>query len=141
MRLLRWFVVGLSLVALARPAAARQEAADLKREIDAQRAAVIDLERLDERHAVTDETTLLRAWLDEAGAQFGKEDFDKVREVLDRCIAQAEQIRQRIAATRLTQHAVERENALKRLRDKIDQTRVSLQQATINKKALELNAK
>ncbi len=121
--------------------ASKREAVDLKREIDTQRAAATDLDRLDDQHVVTDEATLLRSWLDEAGGQLGKEELDKTREVLARCIAQAELIRQKIAAGKATQKANEREAALRATRDKIDRAKRDLQQATIDKKALEMNTK
>jgi hypothetical protein len=120
---------------------ARRDAEDLRRDIDSQRAAVVDFERLDTDRAVPDEITLLRTWLDEAQAQFAKEQYDRVREVLDRCIAQAELIRQKINAAKLTGQARERDTALKKLKEKIDRTKQQLQQATVTKKALEMNAK
>jgi hypothetical protein len=127
---------------LAPPAwAGARELADLKREIDTQRAAATDLERLDELRAITDEATLLRSWLDEASSQLAKEETDKTREVLARCIAQAELIRQKVAASKGTHHANQREAALKASRDKVERTRRDLQQATIDKKALEMNTK
>lgn len=116
-------------------------AGDLRREIDTQRAAASDLERLDEQHAVTDEATLLRSWLDEASAQLAKEETDKTREVLARCIAQAELIRQRIAAAKATRGANEKEAAAKASREKVERTKRELQQATIDKRALEMNNK
>lgn len=119
--------------------ASAREANDLRREIDTQRAAAADLERLDDRRAVPDETTLLRSWLDEASAQLGKEEFDKTREVIARCIAQAELIRQKVGAAKLTAQAQEREQALKRSREKVERTKRELQQAQIDKRALEMN--
>ena len=71
---------------------------DLQRQIETQRAGVNDLERLDELRTTTDEITLLKAWLDEAWALRSKHEYDQVREVLDRCIAQAELVRQKISA-------------------------------------------
>jgi hypothetical protein len=134
-----WILAGTLLAA---PAFAnKREIADLKREIDTQRAAATDLERLDDQRAVTDESTLLRSWLDEASSQLAKEELDKTREVLARCIAQAELIRQKITATRGTRAANDREAALKASRAKVDKTKRDLQQATIDKKALELNNK
>ena len=135
-----WILAG-SLLAGPVAFANKRELADLKREIDTQRAAASDLERLDDSRAVTDESTLLRSWLDEAGAQLAKEETDKTREVLARCIAQAELIRQKVAAAKVTQKANEREAALKASRDKVTRTKQELQQATIDKKALELNNK
>lgn len=139
-RVFGWILTG-SLVTSSLAWANKREVADLGREIDTQRAAAADLERLDDGHAVTDETTLLRSWLDEAGAQLAKDELDKTRQVLARCIAQAELVRQKIAAAKLTQKAAEREAALKASRDKLDKTRRDLQQATIDKKALEMNTK
>jgi hypothetical protein len=124
-----------------RAEASRREADDLRREIDAQRAAVIDLERLDADRAVPDEIANLKTWLDEATGQLGKEEMNRVREVLDRCIAQAELIRQKINAAKLTAQMRDRDAALKRLREKIERTRQQLQQTTVAKKAMEMNAK
>jgi hypothetical protein len=139
-RVFTWIVTG-SLCLGGVAWANKREVADLKREIDTQRAAVADLERLDDGHSATDETTLLRSWLDEAGGQLAKEELDKTRQVLARCIAQAELVRQKVAATKLTQKAGEREAALKASRDKLERTRRDLQQATVDKKALEMNTK
>ena len=77
------------LVLVGAQAFAGQEAEDLKRQIESQHTAVSDLERLDDRHMVTDEITLLKSWLDEAWQQYSKEEWKTVREVVDRCIAQA----------------------------------------------------
>jgi hypothetical protein len=120
---------------------ASQEAEDLKRQIESQRAAVSDLERLDDRHMVTDEITLLRTWLDEAWSQYSKEEWKKVREVVDRCIAQAELIRQKITAAKMTAYANDREAAVKATRDKIARTRQQLLEAQSTKKALEMTSK
>ncbi len=133
--------VAVALLAFAGAAHGKSPAADLQREIEAGRTAVADLERLDERHAATDETAVLRTWFDEAGTWLSKEEFDRVREVLDRCNAESELIRQKIAATRLTAQANEREAALKAVRSKLEQTRQQLQQAQVKKQAMEMNAK
>jgi len=136
---LSWIV--LSAAGLLASQVARAGQGDLARQIDAQRAGVVDLERLDVRRAVPDETTSLRSWLDEASAQYAREEFDRVRELLDRCIAQAELIRQKIVAVDLVAQAEEREAAVKTLRDKTESARQSLQQALIKKKALEMTTK
>lgn len=120
---------------------ASQEAEDLKRQIESQRAAVSDLERLDDRRMVTDEITLLRTWLDEAWSQYSKEEWKKVREVVDRCIAQAELIRQKITAAKMTAYANDREAQVKATRDKITRTRQALLEAQATKKALEMTSK
>jgi hypothetical protein len=121
--------------------AGAREASDLQREIATQRSAAADLDRLDEQRSVTDESTLLRTWLDEAAAQLAKEEFDKVREVIARCIAQAELIRQKTSAAKLTAQMREREAALKRSREKLDKTRRDLEQARVDKRALEMSVK
>jgi hypothetical protein len=120
---------------------ANQEGEDLKRQIESQRAAVSDLERLDERHMVTDEITLLKSWLDEAWSQYSKEEWKKVREVVDRCIAQAELIRQRITAGKMTAYANDREAAVRTTRERIEKTKKALLDAQSTKKALEMNSK
>src|SRR5260370_42703169 len=106
-RVVSYGVVVLLLLCGGR-ALANQEAEDLKRQIESQRAAVADLERVDDRRMVTDEITLLRSWLDEAWAQYSKEEYKKGGEVGDPCIAQAEANRQKISATKITAHATER---------------------------------
>ena len=135
-----WILAGaLSTSSLA--LANKRELADLKREIDTQHAAATDLERLDATRAVPDEITLLHSWLDEASSQLAKEETDKTREVLARCIAQAELIRQRITAAKGTQQANAREAAVKASREKVEKTKRDLQQAQIDKKALEMTTK
>jgi hypothetical protein len=122
-------------------ALAGQEAEDLKRQIESQRAAVPDLDRLDEKHMVTDEITLLKSWLDESWAQYSKEEWKRVREVVDRCIAQAELIRQKITAGKMTAYANEREGQVRSTRDKIERTKKALLDAQSTKKALEMTSK
>jgi hypothetical protein len=137
----RWIingVVALLLLSSGR-ALANQEAEDLKRQIESQRAAVSDLERLDDAHAVTDEIALLRNWLDEAWAQYSKEEYKKVREVIDRCLAQAELIRQKTNAAKMTAYANDRERAVRASRDKVSKTKQALLDSTSTKKALEMN--
>ena len=120
----------------ARPALAGEED-DLQRQIDTQRSGMSDLERLDDMRATTDEITLLHTWLDEAWSLRSKHEYDLVREVLDRCLAQAELIRQKIAAAKLRAQVQRREAALKDMRAKIASTRKALQETTVKKKALE----
>jgi hypothetical protein len=137
-----WLAV--ALVALAAPApawAGKREADDLRRQIDVQRSGAGDLERLDDRRTVVDEITMLRTWIDEAVSQHQKEKFDRVRDVLDRCAAQSELIRQKIVASRLTAQADEREAALTASRQKVEQTKTAIGEATVKKKAMEMNAK
>lgn len=129
------------LVLVGTQAFAGQEAEDLKRQIESQRAAVSDLERLDDRHMVTDEITLLKSWLDEAWQQYSKEEWKKVREVVDRCIAQAELIRDKITAAKMTAYASDREGQVRATREKIERTKKALLDAQSTKKALEMTSK
>lgn len=122
-------------------ALANQESEDLKRQIESQRAAVSDLDRLDDRHQVTDEITLLKSWLDEAWSQYSKEDWKRVREDVDRCLAQAELIRQKITAAKMTAYANEKEAQVRATRERIERTKKDLLEAQATKKALEMNAK
>ncbi len=129
------------LLLVAGPAFAGQEEQDLKRQIESERAAVSDLERIDDRHLVTDEITLLKSWLDEAWQQYSKEEWKRVREVVDRCIAQAELIRQKSTAGKMTAYANDREAAVRSTREKIERTKKALLDAQSTKKALEMTSK
>jgi hypothetical protein len=140
MKTIRNGVMALLLL-LGTQAVAGQEAEDLKRQIESQRAAVSDLERLDDQHMVTDEITMLKSWLDEAWQQYSKEEWKRVREVVDRCIAQAELIRDRITAGKMTAYANDREAAVRSTREKIERTKKALLDAQSTKKALEMNSK
>ena len=122
-------------------ALAGQEAEDLKRQIESQRAAVSDLERLDDKRLVTDEITMLRSWLDEAWNQYSKEEWKRVREVVDRCIAQAELIRNKITALKMTAYASDRETAVRTTHEKVERTKRQLLEAQATKKAMEMNSK
>src|SRR5579872_1093081 len=122
----RSWVCALSLVVAVAISTTTQKARageedDLQRQIETQRAGVSDLERLDELHSASDEITLLKAWLDEAWALRAKHEYDEVREVLDRALAQAELIRQKTAASKLRAQADRRESALQETRRKTEQ--------------------
>jgi hypothetical protein len=134
-------VIALSLATfsfLALPPVARAgEEDDLQSLIEAQRTGLNDLARLDDLHATTEEITMLKTWLDEAWSLRSKHEYDRVREVLDRCLGQAELVRQKINAAKLRAQMQKREEALAELRGKIDRTRKMLQDTTIKKKALE----
>ena len=110
---------------------------DLQRQIDTQKASVVDLERLDELKAVGDEIALLRAWLDEAWNLRAKHEYDQVRDVLDRALKQEDLIRAKIIVSKLRAQEQRHEAALKDLRDKIARTRKALQDTVDKKKALE----
>lgn len=122
----------------ARPGSATAgEEDDLQRQIETQRTGANDLDRLDDLKATTDEITLLRAWLDEAWNLRAKHEYDQVREVLDRCLSQAELVRQKISAAKLRAQVQKREITLAELKAKIDRTRKAFQEITVKKKALE----
>jgi hypothetical protein len=131
----------VALVTLTTTAARAGEEDDLQRQIETQRGGVADIERLDELHTAGDELALLKAWLDEAWALRAKHEYDDVRGVLDRALAQAELIRQKIAASKLRAQADKREGDLQQTRRKIDQSRKALADTTIKKKALEAGSK
>ncbi len=127
----------LSTWSLAPRAAVAGEEDDLQRQIETQRSGVNDLDRLDDLRATTEEITLLRAWLDEAWNLRSKHEYDQVREVLDRCIGQAELVRQKISAAKLRAQVQKREATVNELRAKIAATKKALQDTQIKKKALE----
>lgn len=135
-RTVRFMAIALLLLGGTGAAQAGEED-DLQRQIETQRSGVNDLERLDELRATTDEITLLKSWLDEAWSLRSKHEYDQVREVLDRCLAQAELIRQKINASKLNAQAQSRESALLLLKSKIARTRKALQDTVVKKKSLE----
>ena len=135
------FALGAAAALVSPQVALAGEADDLQVMIDRARNGVPDLERQDERGATRDEASVLRLWLDEAWRLRSEQKYDEVRIVLDRCDAQAEMIRQKILASKLTAQAVERETNLKRVRDSIDKTRRDITRATTDKATLEARAK
>ena len=138
-----WFLL-VSLVAglaFSAPVAFAGEADDLQNMIERQRQGTQDLERLDDRGATREETTLLRTWLDEAWRYRSEGEFDKVRVVLVRCDAQTEMIRQKINASKLTSVAAEKEAALQKLRAQVERTKKALDEARLLKAGLEARTK
>jgi hypothetical protein len=134
-------VVLFVLALLVAPVARAGEADDLQAMIDRARNGVTDLERLDERGAAREDAAVLRRWLEEAWGLRSEQKYDEVRIVLDRCDAQAEMIRQKILASKVVAQALDREESLRKLRDSIEKTRRAIQQATIQKAALEARGK
>jgi hypothetical protein len=126
------------LLLLLVPIAARAQSGDLAQQIEAQRTGAADLERLDVNKAAAGEIALLRTWLDEAQAKLAGDDFDRVRELLQRCLAQSELIRQRTVSADLEAKAHDRQARLKDLREKIARTRKELEEARVRRKALEM---
>jgi hypothetical protein len=126
-----------AMIALSASAARAGEADDLQVMIDRARNGVADLERLDALGATKDETTVLRGWLDEAWRFRADQKYDEVRVVLDRCEAQTEMIRQKIEAARLAAQAKQKEDALRKVRENIEKTKKSIQEAMLKKAGLE----
>jgi hypothetical protein len=120
----------------ATPARADEED-DIQRQIDTQKAGVPDLEHLDTRHAATADIQRLRDWLSLAWDLRNKHEVDEAREVLDRCLSQADLIRQIIAASQIKAEVAVKEAKLQRTRDEIDRKRKALQEGTATKKSLE----
>ena len=117
------------------------EADDLQRMIDTAKQAANDLERLDEQKAVREEITLMRVWLDSAWRLRSDQKYDETRVVLDRCQAQGDMIRQKIVAAKATADATRKEDEVRKVRDKIAKTKQAIQEATLQKAALEAKVK
>lgn len=136
-----FLVAALAMAPGALTPALAGEADDLQRMIDVARQGANDLERLDDQRAVREDITLLRVWLDSAWRLRSEQKYDEVRVVLDRCQAQADMIRQRITATKLSSEAAAKEAQLARVRANIDNTKKTLQKTLMEKAGLEAKAK
>ena len=112
------------------------EADDLQRMIDTAKEAANDLERTDEQKAVREDITLHRVWTDTAWRLRSDQKYDEVRVVLDRCQAQRDMIRQRIAAAKAVAEATRKEAEVQRAREKIAKLKEAIQAATLQKAAL-----
>jgi len=120
------------------PSAARaDEEDDIQRQIDAQKAGVPDLELLDRSHAATSEIQRLRDWLGQAWDLRNKHEPDEAREVLERCMAEAELVRQIITAAQLKAQVADREGKLDRTKAETEKKKKALQEAQIKKRSLE----
>ena len=119
-------------------AAALAQSGDLNQQIETQRQGTADLERLDHQKAASGEIALLRTWLDEAQANLSKDEFDRVRELLQRTLAQSELIRQKTVSADLEGKATAQEARVKELRDRITRTRKELEESRVRRKALEM---
>ena len=126
------------LALLAVPCAARAgEADDLQRQIDYLKQTTNDLERQDDQKAVTTDVTMMRSWLDNAWTLRSQEKYDEVRIVLDRCEAQANMVRQRLVAAKLTAQAAAKEDEVKRAKNQLARAKKALENAKIQKARLE----
>jgi hypothetical protein len=110
---------------------------DLQRQIDVQKAGVADLEHLDRQHAATSEIQRLRDWLGQAWDLRNKHEPDDAREVLERCMAQAELVRQVITAAQLKAQVADREAKLNATKAETEKKRKALLDAQVKKRALE----
>jgi hypothetical protein len=123
-------LLGFSSIAVA------GEADDLQRMIDTAKEAANDLERTDEQKAAREEITLHRVWTDTAWRLRSDQKYDDVRVVLDRCQAQRDMIRQRIAAAKAVAEATRKEAEVQRMREKVAKLKEAIQAATLQKAAL-----
>jgi len=139
-RKLQVLAIGIGLLGAFPRVVTAGEEDDLQRQIDTQKASVVDLERLDELKGVTDEIALLKTWLDEAWNLRAKHEYDQVREVLDRALKQEDLIRTKIAVSKLRAQVQKREAALQEVRTKIARTHKALAETAAKKKALEGSA-
>jgi hypothetical protein len=138
---MRRLLVLSTIILLHATTVARAGNKDLEREIKAQQSAASDLVNLDSNRVVQDEITLLKTWLDEASTRLAKDQGTRARESLDRCVAQADLIRVKLATAKLTADAAAREQAARDSRDKVKKTQKALEDAIVKKKAMEMNAK
>lgn len=134
---LRRLALCLALVGGAAGVAHAGEADDLQIMIERARRGAEDLKRLDDQRAVGDEVTLLNVWLDEAWRLRSEQKYDEVRVVLDRTDAQADMIRERITAAKLSAEAAAKETAARNARAKAEQTRKDIQTTLLEKARME----
>ena len=127
----------LLVTGAARSRAWADEEDDIQRQIDVQKSGVADLEHLDRQHAATSEIQRLRDWLGQAWDLRNKHEPDEAREVLERCMAEAELIRQIITAAQLKAQVADREATLDRTKAETDKKKKALQEAQIKKRTLE----
>lgn len=127
----------LLFAASASKAARADEEDDIQRQIDVQKAGVPDLEHLDRSHAAASELQRLRDWLGAAWDLRNKHEPDEAREVLERCMAQAELVRQVIAAAQLKAQVAEREAKLEHTKSETDKGKRALQEAQVKKQSLD----
>lgn len=130
--------IALALLVTGLPRSARaDEEDDIQRQIDSQKAGVPDLEHLDRTHAAASEIQRLRDWLGTAWDLRNKHEPDEAREVLERCMAQAELVRQVITTAQLKAQVTEREAKLDHTKTETEKKRRALMDAQVKKKSLE----
>jgi len=130
--------LGLLLITgAARSRAWADEEDDIQRQIDIQKGGVSDLEHLDRMHAAQPEIQRLRDWLGQAWDLRNKHEPDDAREVLERCMAQTELIRQVITAAQLKQQVSEKEAKLASTKAETEKKKKALMDAQVKKRALD----
>jgi len=127
----------LLVTGAARSRAWADEEDDIQRQIDVQKSGVADLEHLDRQHAATSEIQRLRDWLGQAWDLRNKHEPDDAREVLERCVAQAELVRQVITAAQLKTQVADREAKLNSTKSETEKKKKALLDAQVRKRALE----
>jgi hypothetical protein len=126
------------LATLSIPALARAgEADDLQRIIDAARQTAKDLKNLDTLRAAETDRTVLGMWLDKAWSLRSQEKFDEAHTVTDRCVAQADMIREKITASKLAAQADQKEADVAKARATLEKTKKQLESAKVQKIKLE----
>ena len=134
----RYVTMVLFLALLTVPTLARAgEADDLQRQIDYLKQTTTDLERQDDQKSVATDIAMMRSWLDNAWTLRSQEKYDEVRIVLDRCEAQANMVRQRLTAAKLSAQAAAKEDEVKRARTQLEHTKKALENAKEQKARLE----
>jgi hypothetical protein len=128
------------LFALA-PLAWGGEADDLQAMIDRARRNVTDLQRIDEQRVAAEDIAVLSTWLDEAWRLRAEKQYDTVRQVLDRCDAQADMIREQITAGQLAAQAQKEESALEASRKHVEELKQAIAAAKHKKAQLEIRSK
>jgi hypothetical protein len=127
----------LLVTGAARSRAWADEDDDIQRQIDVQKSGVADLEHLDRQHAATSEIQRLRDWLGQAWDLRNKHEPDDAREVLERCVAQAELVRQIITAAQLKTQVADREAKLSSTKAETEKKKKALLDGQVRKRALE----
>jgi len=134
----RYATMFLFLALLTVPTMARAgEADDLQRQIDYLKQTTTDLERQDDQKAVASDLMMMRSWLDNAWTLRSQEKYDDVRIALDRCEAQANMVRQKLTAAKLSAQAGVKEDEVKRAKTQLTHTKQALENAKIQKARLE----
>lgn len=128
----------LLVMGAARSKAWADEEDDIQRQIDIQKGGVSDLEHLDRMHAAQPEIQRLRDWLGQAWDLRNKHEPDDAREVLERCMAQTELIRQVITAAQLKAQVADKEAKLASTKAETEKKKKALMDAQVKKRALDM---